>query len=131
MSLITLEIRANLITLYNEKHRHYHNTDHIYDCLTKLEQYATVNKIAIRDYYKLEAAIWFHDAVYNPRSKKNEENISPFWNLTDEYMMFIGIEECGQWLLNKFLWNNKFVYIRWFSSIEYEYRFEEVKTDAI
>jgi predicted metal-dependent HD superfamily phosphohydrolase len=54
---------------YSEQHRRYHNIQHIEECLTEFEQVAGQAKHPIA----LELAIWFHDAVYDPRRSDNEE----------------------------------------------------------
>lgn len=59
----------NLQEKYAEPHRAYHKLQHISDLLDLLE----------RDKNKLERphwvgmAIWFHDAIYDPSSKENEQ----------------------------------------------------------
>jgi predicted metal-dependent HD superfamily phosphohydrolase len=52
---------------YAEPHRAYHNAEHIRDCLDRLDE-STKEPINPA----LEAAIWFHDAVYDPRRDDNE-----------------------------------------------------------
>lgn len=86
-TIIDLETRSNLINLYNERHRCYHTTTHIYDCLALLEEYSQNEKLCEKKYMCLETAIWFHDAVYNPKSNKNEENSADL---------------CVNWLKNKY-----------------------------
>lgn len=58
-----------LETLYAEPHRAYHNLAHVMDCLEKLDSAAhlTANSAAV------EMALWYHDVVYDPRAKNNEE----------------------------------------------------------
>lgn len=54
---------------YHEPNRHYHNWGHIGRCLEEVDR---VEKRLIRP-DEVELAIWFHDAVYNPAGKDNEE----------------------------------------------------------
>ncbi len=58
-----------LIALYSEPHRHYHTLRHIGECLN---QFDAANDLA-RQPVAVELAIWFHDAIYDPRSSDNEE----------------------------------------------------------
>lgn len=70
---MNLQTLANLTTLYNEPHRHYHNLNHIMLCLGELEKYQSDTKNY--DYTEeIITAIWWHDAVYNPYSGENEFN---------------------------------------------------------
>lgn len=57
-----------LLTLYAEPHRKYHNLQHILHCLHHLE----ANPIPNTDTTALELAIWFHDAIYSPLKPDNE-----------------------------------------------------------
>lgn len=83
---LPLHIRSQLVTLHSEPHRHYHNIKHVYQCLAELEEWnATENKsflyLQSSELLKLEVAIWFHDAIYNPFSKMNvEESMRLFMN---------------------------------------------------
>jgi predicted metal-dependent HD superfamily phosphohydrolase len=54
--------------LYAQPDRHYHNWDHIARCLEELAPLRS----RCRDPLALEMAIWFHDAVYDPRRHDNE-----------------------------------------------------------
>lgn len=58
-----------LTKLYSEKQRHYHTLHHISECLREFDSAKTEAHNAIA----LELAIWFHDAIYNPRASDNEE----------------------------------------------------------
>ena len=68
---LSLEQRANLVTLYSEPQRHYHTLAHVHQLLREIEA------LPLDDGSKeiLEAAAWFHDAVYDPMARKgyNEE----------------------------------------------------------
>jgi len=63
-----LETYMKLQSHYAQKHRHYHNSNHIKATLKSLSQ---VNHIA-NDYNALEIALWFHDAIYSIFSSSNE-----------------------------------------------------------
>jgi len=59
-----------LINAYAEKHRAYHTGKHINDCLLQLDRHIEL----LNEPDKVEIAIWFHDAIYKPFSKSNEED---------------------------------------------------------
>jgi predicted metal-dependent HD superfamily phosphohydrolase len=57
-----------LSSRYAEAHRRYHTAQHINDCLTHFD-----GARALGDHpYEIELALWFHDAIYDPRAKDNE-----------------------------------------------------------
>lgn len=58
-----------LLVRYAEQHRHYHTLAHIQHCLQEL---ASVREHAVAP-DAVEMAVWFHDAVYDPQAKDNEE----------------------------------------------------------
>lgn len=64
----TTAIHEKLLHRYSEPHRHYHNLRHIDACL---EEYAEVRGL-IQKPFEVWLAIWFHDAVYDPKQKDNE-----------------------------------------------------------
>jgi predicted metal-dependent HD superfamily phosphohydrolase len=69
MSLISETMRTELVRAYRAPGRHYHGLAHIEAMLGLLEAHAA----AIADVDAIEAAIWFHDAIYDPKRKDNEE----------------------------------------------------------
>lgn len=58
-----------LVSAYAQKHRYYHTGTHIDACLRHLD-----DCVAALDHPReVELALWFHDAVYDPLSSKNEQ----------------------------------------------------------
>src|SRR5688572_53567 len=58
-----------LTSAYAERHRHYHNQQHIAECLSEFDG----ARHLVKQPEAVELALWFHDAVYNPHSADNEE----------------------------------------------------------
>ena len=59
---------------YSEAHRHYHNSQHIDECLQEFER----ARLEAENPVALELAIWFHDVIYDPRRSDNEERSAQF-----------------------------------------------------
>ncbi|MFA5888309.1 MAG: hypothetical protein WC852_06395, partial [Candidatus Nanoarchaeia archaeon] len=57
-----------LVGLYTEPSRHYHNLKHISEVIEELGSCSNA----------LYLAAWFHDSVYDPKAKDNEEKSSVF-----------------------------------------------------
>jgi predicted metal-dependent HD superfamily phosphohydrolase len=58
-----------LVAAYTAPDRHYHNLEHL------AEMFRVAARLALfcDDPHAVQLAVWFHDAVYDPRSKDNEE----------------------------------------------------------
>jgi predicted metal-dependent HD superfamily phosphohydrolase len=54
---------------YAQKHRAYHTPRHIDECLSLLDEFEHLAAHKA----EVECALWFHDAIYEPMSKSNEE----------------------------------------------------------
>ena len=78
---MNINLLLELTHRYTETHRHYHNLTHIatmFEVLKKLENFQLSTTQTL--------AIWFHDVVYDPLFKNNEERSCEFarsW-LTDK-----------------------------------------------
>jgi predicted metal-dependent HD superfamily phosphohydrolase len=72
-----------LLAAYSSEARAYHNATHIAD---GLEQWDIVRELA-QEPAQVEAAIWYHDVVYDSQAKDNEEQ-SAAWAKRDLF-------ECG------------------------------------
>lgn len=57
-----------LVAAYSAKERYYHNLEH----LTEMFRVTSRLALDVSDMSALQLAIWFHDAVYDPRAKDNE-----------------------------------------------------------
>jgi predicted metal-dependent HD superfamily phosphohydrolase len=60
---------AHLTRAYNEPQRHYHNQQHIAECLAEFDAFSHLTSKPSAT----EFAIWFHDAIYDPKAADNEE----------------------------------------------------------
>lgn len=61
---------SDLLSAYSEPHRHYHNQEHISDCLAQFDRFAHLADNPA----EAECALWFHDAVYKIGSASNERD---------------------------------------------------------
>jgi predicted metal-dependent HD superfamily phosphohydrolase len=76
-------VLKDLLARYNEPHRGYHNLTHIVAMLDELELVGE-NDSAVA------LAIWFHDAVYDPKAKDNEEQSA---QLAKDWIKQIGLPD--------------------------------------
>jgi pantetheine-phosphate adenylyltransferase len=58
-----------LVSLYGDSHRVYHNLVHVFHALREMQE--AINLIESPG--QVELAIWYHDAIYNPGKTDNEE----------------------------------------------------------
>ncbi|MEZ5017560.1 MAG: hypothetical protein R2800_10950 [Flavipsychrobacter sp.] len=82
----TISYYKQLIDLYNNPSRHYHNLSHIYTLLKYTDQYAHL----LSDSKTIKYAIWYHDAIYDSSKNDNEEKSAA---LALEHMTNLGIEK--------------------------------------
>ncbi|MDD4937871.1 MAG: hypothetical protein PHX34_02520 [Candidatus Shapirobacteria bacterium] len=67
--VLNSEIFTDLRQHYNESHRHYHTLSHVNHCLSEFD----LVKNQIKNPQAVALAIWFHDYIYDPSQKDNEE----------------------------------------------------------
>jgi predicted metal-dependent HD superfamily phosphohydrolase len=63
-----LALMQRLISAYEEPQRKYHTIQHLSECLELFGQ----NIDLASEPAEVEIALWFHDAIYNPRASDNE-----------------------------------------------------------
>jgi predicted metal-dependent HD superfamily phosphohydrolase len=69
MSLISATVRTELVKAYSASDRHYHDLRHIEAMLDLMQEHGAL----LADPEAVEAAIWFHDAVYDTHRDDNEQ----------------------------------------------------------
>lgn len=63
-----LQAFEEITSRYSESHRRYHTLQHLDECFAKLAELRSFTEHGA----EIEVALWFHDAIYDTRSKENE-----------------------------------------------------------
>jgi pantetheine-phosphate adenylyltransferase len=79
----------DIISRWNEPHRYYHNINHLFFILNKIDNYFILEEnehLYMTDTYKnFIVAAFFHDIIYNPKSNNNEDkSIEYFLEVTNK-----------------------------------------------
>lgn len=61
-------LRVELMSAWSEPHRHHHDQRHLRECLALWTQWRDHSRRA----GEVAIALWFHDAIYDPRAPSNE-----------------------------------------------------------
>lgn len=64
---------AQLPYRWSEKHRHYHNTNHLIQILQDIENDFRFKELNIYEKHALLLAAFFHDAIYDTKRKDSED----------------------------------------------------------
>ncbi|EFJ34748.1 hypothetical protein SELMODRAFT_438766 [Selaginella moellendorffii] len=69
-------VREILEGFYSDPCRKYHGLNHVKDCLDQLADFRHGGNADLADSQldEVAVALWFHDAIYNPKSTNNEAN---------------------------------------------------------
>jgi len=73
----------NILTRYSEPHRFYHTPEHLLSCFRILDGFFP----GFQGIHHVEMALWFHDVIYEPTAKDNEEKSA---ELAKEYLTKLG-----------------------------------------
>ena len=65
-----------ILSMWNESNRSYHNLNHLNDLISQINE--NKSKYSEKEYEKLILTALFHDVVYDPASKTNEEDSANF-----------------------------------------------------
>lgn len=60
----------NILRKHDERHRHYHTSEHLTNVLSDLDRV----RESAESPEEIETALWFHDVIYRPFSSTNEED---------------------------------------------------------
>lgn len=60
---------VELLDRWSEPSRHYHDLEHLDACLTEARAHGDL----LEDAPAVALALWFHDAIYDPKAQDNEE----------------------------------------------------------
>lgn len=59
-----------LTDAYNEPQRHYHTLTHVHSMMAQLHSIEASLQLSSKQFEVLHLAIWFHDVIYDPQTKK-------------------------------------------------------------
>jgi len=80
-----LETYNDIIDRWSEPHRFYHNLDHLNFLIKQFEILRDIEDITTEEMHRLIVAAFFHDVIYDPKLKNNEElSIHYFVNKCEE-----------------------------------------------
>ncbi|MEM9805335.1 MAG: hypothetical protein AAF959_08645 [Cyanobacteria bacterium P01_D01_bin.56] len=81
---------TRLVAAYGEPHRAYHTAQHIGECLALLDSLGEL--LTLQQLSVLELALWYHDMVYQPNARNNEQRSA------DEAVAFLNDVTIAEWV---------------------------------
>ena len=85
---------------YNQPQRHYHTLNHIHSMITELRTIKPGLELSSRELQILHLAIWFHDVVYDPRTKRPGYNEIQSTLIFGDYAQDVGLVNPNMHSLN-------------------------------
>ena len=68
------KVLLDLFQAYSSAGRYYHTLEHIVQVLVTINNLRSLSQ----NYAAIEFAVWFHDAIYNPKANDNEEKSAEY-----------------------------------------------------
>lgn len=67
---------SSLAKMYENPNRYYHTLTHVRHCIERIDEHRKDedDRLDIREWAQIEAALFLHDLVYDARSQQNEED---------------------------------------------------------
>ena len=78
---VTQQVFFDLVTAYSSVGRFYHTLEHIQHILETIEQmrrHSSTQAVVAINFPAIQLAPWFHDVIYDPRAKDNEEKSAEY-----------------------------------------------------
>lgn len=70
---------SDLEKLWNEKTRFYHNVSHLKQIISDIQKNIWFSELSLVEKHTLLLAAFFHDAIYDPKKKDNEDKSIQFF----------------------------------------------------
>jgi len=86
LGMVFIPAGERLLKCYSESGRHYHDARHVLKCLEVLDNFSG----NVRDPDALELALWFHDAVYDPKAAPGANEFLSGELFRKEFQMLAG-----------------------------------------
>lgn len=89
---------SDVIALYAEKNRTYHNSIHVLEMYEYIIREGANNVLTMNEWDAIRLAIIFHDVIYNTKSKTNEEDSYKHFHKSFTFGLPESIKDFGKWV---------------------------------